>query len=249
MKAPGERKPDVRIGCCGFALGQSAYYRHFSLVEVQQTFYQPPPAGTLEKWRRQAPENFEFTLKAWQLITHEPSSPTYRRLRTPFAEERSDRYGSFRPTEEIMNAWRVTLEAARALRASTIVFQCPASFSPTPEHIRNMQEFFREIGKDCASFTLAWEPRGVWPAETVKSLCGELGLIHVVDPFQDVPLAGNCRYFRLHGITGYRHRYSDADLERLARLCQGTTYCLFNNMTMAADAHRFLQKVNAEPKH
>lgn len=189
-------KANIRIGCCGFAMGQHAYYQRFPLVEVQQTFYEPPRVATLEKWRREAPDGFEFTLKAWQLITHEPASPTYRRLRTTLAKDRIDRYGSFKPTNEIMNAWHVTLDAARALRASIIVFQCPASFSPTREHIRNMRAFFREIGTDRGSLALAWEPRGAWPAETVKSLCGELGLIHVVDPFKDVPVAGSCRYFR-----------------------------------------------------
>jgi uncharacterized protein YecE (DUF72 family) len=36
------------------------------VVEVQQTFYQPPRVATLEKWRLDAPANFEFTLEAWQ---------------------------------------------------------------------------------------------------------------------------------------------------------------------------------------
>jgi len=52
------------------------------VVEVQQTFYQIPRIATGKRWREEAPPDFEFTMKAWQLITHEPSSPTYRRLRT-----------------------------------------------------------------------------------------------------------------------------------------------------------------------
>src|ERR671929_9964 len=56
------------------------YVREFRVVEVQQTFYEPPRDATLLRWRRQAPLRFEFTLKAWQLVTHEASSPTYLRL-------------------------------------------------------------------------------------------------------------------------------------------------------------------------
>lgn len=240
---PDPQTADIRIGCCGFATGQNAYRRRFSLVEVQQTFYQPPRIATLEKWRREAPAGFEFTLKAWQLITHEPSSPTYRRLRPPIAQHRAGRYGGFKPTREVMDAWRVTLDAARALRASVILFQCPASFTPAPEHIRSMQKFFREIVKDCGGLALAWEPRGPWLAEVVQSLCAEFGLIHAVDPFKDVSLAGRCRYFRMHGVSGYRYRYTNADFKRLAGWCQETTYCLFNNMTMLQDALRFMRTV------
>ncbi|KGN41169.1 hypothetical protein N801_08795 [Knoellia aerolata DSM 18566] len=28
----------------------------------------------------QVPADFEFTMKAWQVITHESNSPTYRRM-------------------------------------------------------------------------------------------------------------------------------------------------------------------------
>jgi uncharacterized protein YecE (DUF72 family) len=57
------------------------------VVEVQQTFYEPPADTTIRRWRARAPAAFEFTLKAWQLITHEPSSPTFRRLKRPLTVE------------------------------------------------------------------------------------------------------------------------------------------------------------------
>jgi uncharacterized protein YecE (DUF72 family) len=61
----------MKTGCCGFPKARKVYYDSFKVVEVQQTFYQPPALKTIEKWRAQAPGDFEFTLKAWQLITHE----------------------------------------------------------------------------------------------------------------------------------------------------------------------------------
>jgi uncharacterized protein YecE (DUF72 family) len=67
---------DLRIGCCGFPLSLSRYAKIFRVVEVQQTFYQPPLTRTLERGRARVPSEFEFTLKAWQLITHEATSPT-----------------------------------------------------------------------------------------------------------------------------------------------------------------------------
>lgn len=66
----------LKIGCCGFGQARTRYYERFPVVEVQKTFYQPPLARTLDRWRAEAPSGFAFTLKAWQPITHPASSPT-----------------------------------------------------------------------------------------------------------------------------------------------------------------------------
>lgn len=236
---------DIRVGCSGFPKARSAYFEHFSLTEVQQTFYQPPRIETLQRWRQDAPPAFEFTIKAWQLITHEPKSPTYRRLRAHVPRNRRDRYGSFRPTDEVLAAWQTTRDAAKALHSRVIIFQCPASFTATDSNIANMRAFFHAIRADAADFVLGWEPRGNWPNDVARSLCKELGLIHVVDPFQTAPPDDQPLYFRLHGIGGYQYRYTDADLRRLLGMCRGTTYCLFNNVWMAEDAERFLGLVRS----
>ena len=89
------KKGVVKVGCCGFRSSQSSYYRLLPAVEVQHSFYQPPKVATLEKWRREAPVNFEFTLKAWQLITHRATSPTYNRLQRQLTEEEKGEAASF----------------------------------------------------------------------------------------------------------------------------------------------------------
>ncbi len=152
----------IRVGCCGFALAQAKYFRTFRLIEVQQTFYQAPRLETLQRWRLAAPPGFEFTLKAWQLITHEPGSPTYRRLKTPIPEAAHARYGSFRATDEVLSAWHAALAAARALEATAIVFQCPASFTPTAAHVRNLRTFIKATAGETSGLRLCWEPRGEW---------------------------------------------------------------------------------------
>jgi uncharacterized protein YecE (DUF72 family) len=53
-----------KVGCCGFREARAKYFRKFPLVEVQQTFYEPPKPSTLKSWREEAPEDFEFSLKA-----------------------------------------------------------------------------------------------------------------------------------------------------------------------------------------
>lgn len=48
-----------------------AYYsQQFNTVEVDSTFYRIPTQSTVTNWKQQTPENFLFSLKFPQLITH-----------------------------------------------------------------------------------------------------------------------------------------------------------------------------------
>ncbi len=230
----------MKVGCCGFSMAQAEYYKNFPLVEIQETFYKLPRLKTAQKWRQAAPQGFEFTMKAWQLITHEPASPTYRRLGKKIAPEKFSLYGSFRLTEEVREAWHHTADFARALGASRVVFQCPPSFHPSAENIRQMRSFFEWA--DRQTFQFVWEPRGPWPKEVTLRLCRDLQLVHGVDPFKDKALCGDLQYFRLHGIGGYGYRYSDGELRRLAEWAEEKpSYVLFNNRWMKEDASRFME--------
>lgn len=235
---------ETKIGCCGFAKGRKRYFGRFGITEVQQTFYRPPKPEQTSKWREEASEDFEFTIKAWQLITHSPRSPTYRRAGIAIDKEKHDSYGSFRPSEEVFGAWEETSRIARILRATVVVFQCPASFRPSEENIRNMKDFFLTI--DRGRLTFAWEPRGPWPRETIADLCEELHLVHCVDPFKDRPLTRGVAYFRLHGSppgkTMYNYRYMKKDLRVLQDQCTAydKVYCMFNNLFMWDNALEFI---------
>jgi uncharacterized protein YecE (DUF72 family) len=178
-------------------------------------------------------------MKAWQLVTHEPSSPTYRRAGPDFDPARRDRYGCFRDSAEVWEAWLATRRIAEALSAALVLFQCPARFTPTEQNVRNLAGFFSRVRGE--SFRLAWEPRGEWPEDTVRELCRRFDLVHCVDPFTARPLWGEPCYFRLHGLGGYRYRYTDEDLGSLrARIPAGQEcYVLFNNVYMEEDARRF----------
>jgi uncharacterized protein YecE (DUF72 family) len=233
------------VGCCGWAEAQPRYVQHFSTIELQTTFYQPPADIIAQRWKALAPPEFHFCMKAWQLITHTPASPTYRRLKGAVSEEERDLYGSFRPTEQVWLAWERTRQIARIIDARVIVFQCPKSFLPTRENTRNLSSFFREIDRDHR--ILAWEPRGEdWRPELVRELCMENNLVHCVDPFKTDPAYGDSLYWRLHGKTGgYRYKYTDADLDELRGKLRshehalGPNYVMFNNIYSKEDASRF----------
>ncbi|HEX8475572.1 MAG TPA: DUF72 domain-containing protein [Pyrinomonadaceae bacterium] len=233
----------IKTGCCGWRMQKAEYAALLPVVEVQQTFYQPPQIATLERWRNEVPKNFEFTLKAWQLITHEARSPTYKRLKLKLSDAERDECGSFRPTAMVKTAWETTHACARALAASRVLFQCPASFTPSDEHIADMRRFFASVERGKLQFL--WEPRGDWPAETVRSLCRELELVHVVDPFAARTVTPEFCYFRLHGRKGWRYVYEDDELEELSEMIAGakTAYVLFNNIRMLEDAARFQELI------
>jgi uncharacterized protein YecE (DUF72 family) len=235
-----------RVGCCGWAGAQSDYFTRFPAVEIQSTFYDPPSLKVAMRWRSIAPPDFHFCIKAWQLITHTPASPTYRRLRAPVRSDERDLLGSFRDTEPVCRAWERTREIATVLDARLVVFQCPASFLPSAANIGNFSKFFLRLGAQ--PFQLAWEPRGAWPPELVYELCVEHGLIHCVDPFLNQSVHGDALYWRLHGKGSYSYRYTDADLEELRRMFSRQkegrqAYILFNNLAMKDDAGRFQQMI------
>ncbi len=234
------------MGTCGFRTNKHEYADVLKCVEIQHTFYQPPQIKTLEKWRLEMPEDFEFTLKAWQLVTHESTSPTYKRLKKKLTEKEATDAGFFKATDIVQEAMETTLACANALRARTILFQCPAKFRQTPENIRNLKKFFRKAERGSMNF--AWEPRGPWDDKVVKKLCDDLDLWHVVDPFKSQTVTPNKCYYRLHGIGGWRYRYEDGELEELVALLPKNklAYVFFNNNEMTDDAVRFVKLINYE---
>jgi uncharacterized protein YecE (DUF72 family) len=237
----------LKVGLCGFTIALRDYPLRYRVVEVQQTFYQPPAPATLTRWRDLMPADFEFTLKAWQLVTHATTSSTYRRLRRPLTAQERATAGYFRPSPIVAEGWAATVEAARLLRATAILLQCPASFTPTDEHVADLRRFVQTADRPPRT-RLLWEPRGAWPDALVAALCAELDLVHVVDPLVTRPVTRGRAYGRLHGTTGARHVYTDAELHRLAAMVDPAvpTYVLFNNMPRPADSLRFVAACTGE---
>lgn len=237
------------IGCCGWSEGKSKYFSDFRAVELQSSFYELPSLALAHKWRALAPAPFHFCLKAWQLITHTPSSPTYRKLKSKLSTAEYHLVGSFRPTEQVLLAWERTAAVARALEARVVLFQCPASFDPQTQNLKNLKLFFSNIER--GDLQLAWEPRGPWPTDLVSGICQDLNLLRCIDPFTCASLPPQAPYWRLHGISGYSYRYSEEDLEKLTQLSRnsvtthdGPQYIFFNNIWMKDDALRFQQRLH-----
>ena len=239
----------ILVGTCGFAESHRKLFGEFDILEVQQTFYQPPRLATAERWRSEAPEDFVFTLKAWQLITHEAHSPTYRRVREKLTDSELAQAGSFRWNPVTRMAWERTRAIAEALQAGAVLFQTPSSFLPTARNLERIHRFFEDL--DRGTLRLVFEPRGeAWTDGILRPLLRSLRLIHAVDPFLRRPLERGLRYFRLHGRPAYHYhyRYSDEELLELRQMMSGSWphWVLFNNHRMVEDARRFRSLVNRD---
>ncbi len=250
---------NILIGTCGWSAkgGRKEYFRHFSVIEIQETFYKIPKEDTVRRWREEAPQDFEYTIKAWQGITHPVSSPTWRKSNIKPKPGKESNYGFFRPTQEVFDAWKGIRRIALILKASVVVFQTPPSFKFSKENLSNIERFFSSI--DRKDIVLAWEPRGDWNEhkEELSMLLSRFDLIHVVDPLKRLPLSTHeIVYFRLHGLgkkeVNYRYKYTDQDLKKLCKVIKRYTnevkkvYVFFNNIYMFDDSLRFKEVLKHE---
>ena len=238
---------NVRVCLCGFTMSMEDYPLHFPVVEIQNTFYEPPRDTVMRGWLAVRPSSLEYTMKVWQLVTHAARSPTYRRMKNPLPADAEP--GFFRDSAAVELGWRRSLECAKIIGATAMRFQCPASFTPDETNVSRMRGFFERIDHPAAK--LLWEPRGsAWIKKRAlaQSLCRDLDLVHVVDPFVTEPEPGHPVVWRLHGISGPRHSYSDGELQQLAERLRhadspSPAYVMFNNLPRVGDATRFVRLV------
>lgn len=235
----------IKVGLCGFTIKTDRYAERYPVVEVQQTFYQVPTDAVMRAWREKMPQGFEFTIKAWQLITHSAGSPTYRRLKRELTPDERAGVGRFQDTPIVAEGWRATLHAADLLGATAILLQCPPSFGPTAPNLERLHAFLARSERP-PGVRMLFEPRGpAWDAPAgvaaVTEVCAAHDLVHVVDPLVSRSITRGFAYWRLHGIGGFHHVYTDAELARVASMIRPgeETYVMFNNIPRAGDAERF----------
>lgn len=248
----------VKIGCCGFPLSRTKYYSEYSVVELQNTFYELPSIEWCYKTRSEAPESFEFVVKAWQVLTHPCTSPTWRKMRRKPSGD-LEKYGFLKPTRENLEAFSRVLEVADTLRSRIILLQTPSSMVFNDEAIGSVREFFREVSTlSSKRIILAWEPRGEWARrlDVLSGIIEDYGVIHVVDILKSKPLpnSSGLLYSRLHGLNGevnYKYRYSVEDFMNMKSVLENLdfreAYVMFNNVYMKLDSASFKKILSVDP--
>ncbi len=227
---------EVLVGICS-----SRYLDRFKVHELQDTFYEPSRDRIGAVARRAEPGHI-FSVKAWQVFTHGPNSPTWRRMRSP-PDAPSGQIGGLMPTEANMRLWGRFIELTRPLAPRFYIFQTPPTFTPH----EGVPDFFRSVMG--SGYMVGWEPRGrSFERPDILRRTFDLGVIHVVDPFRREPMAvREVQYVRLHGVgpgeANYGYKYTRGDFDRLLDVAERwgveVLYVLFNNIHMARDAAEF----------
>ena len=244
----------LRIGCCGLRKSLREYSKVFDTIEIQSTFYNLPKAKTIEKWKAQVPEDFVFSIKAFQGITHPFSSPTWKRFKGN-VPGKPENLGFLKPNNEVFWAWKETEKICEYLEVRFCLIQLPKRFGDSKENIENARNFFEKITPKKLKFKIAIELRG-WNLNNIKKLCAKYGLIDCCDPFVRDPFLGRRKivYLRLHGSPPgkklYSYKYSNKDFEmlreKLLSFRAREIYLYFNNIFMFEDTLRFKKYIEKE---
>ena len=131
------------IGCSGFSYKEwkhtfyanipaskwfSFYSKHFNTLGSNVTFYRLPALKTLLKWYDDSPNDFSFSVKAPQLITH---------------------YKKFVAIENELEAFYALIEKGLKDKLACVLFQFPPSFSYTDERLgaitQNLSNAFNNV--------------------------------------------------------------------------------------------------------
>src|SRR6187551_1757287 len=213
----------ITVGCAGFPVPATRYFKEFSFLEVQETHMSTPGPGTVRRWRREAPQTFRFALLGPREIGQE----------------------GFRDGKVIETALKTLGEVAKELAAKTAVFVAPSDFPHSRANRAALRDFLKNVKKQFE--TIVFEPGPAWNPEDSDELAEETQTLCARDPLHHGLSKRKGAYYRLPGPAGHKSRYEDPAIEKLAAIAlaggdQAATY-VFTNVDMFADAKRFKRAV------
>lgn len=189
-------------------------------LEVNSSFYKVPQAATVKKWAESVPEDFVFTYKLWQEITHIKD----------FAYD----------PENVLRFMEVISEAGN--KKGCLLVQFPPSLTVERfAQVENLLGILQSI-EPAHCYKVALEFRHAsWYISEVYELADEYAASIVL---HDIPKSANRQlnkkaafvYLRFHGPAGdYRGGYTDSFLQQQAEIISGwrnegkDVYVYFNN--------------------
>lgn len=216
----------LRIGTSGFQyrdwkerfypadLPQKAWFEYyaerFDTVEINATFYNLPKAETVDNWREEAPEGFEYALKFSRYGSH------IKRLKDP---------------QQSLPAF---LELAERLEGhlGPVLVQLPPKWKPRPDRL---DEFLAETPSRYRWVVEVRDPG--WLEEEVFAVLREHGAaLCIHDMLENHPreLTADWTYLRYHGdhyAGSYAYQFLTAEADRIADLLKDghDVYAYFNN--------------------
>jgi uncharacterized protein YecE (DUF72 family) len=215
----------ITIGCAGFPVPATRYFKEFLFVEVQETHVTAPGTGTIRRWRREAPPGFQFSMLAPKEIGQE----------------------GFREGKVIESALTSLIEVGKELQAPVAVFVAPADFTASRANKAALKEFLASVKKRFER--VVWEAPLAWDPDDADTLAHDAGVIAARDPLTQGMSTRPVAYYRLPGPAGHKSRYEDPAIEKLGELARKSknkeaTY-VFTNVDMFADAKRLKKAAKA----
>ena len=218
----------ITIGCAGFPVPATRYFKEFLFVEVQDTHATQPGTGTVRRWRREAPSGFAFALLAPRDIGQE----------------------SFREGKVTEMALRNLVDVGKELDAQTAVFVAPPDFPSSRGNRTAVRDFLSSVTTKRRFKRVVWEPPPLWNAEDAEALATESGAIAARDPLLHGTSRAPFGYYRLPGPAGHKSRYEDPAIEKLANIANSGknehAIYVFTNVDMFADAKRLKKAMKLE---
>lgn len=200
------------------------YSSLFNTVEINSTFYKLPLARTIERWVNETEDEFKFTFKLWQGITHTKGNA--------FLSEDLERF--------------IYIINHAQHKKGALLIQFPPNVSCNPMLLHRLLTEIKLLDPD-AQWQVAIEFRHrSWYADQIYEM---LELYGVAMVWHDLPASAapmqesdvDFIYLRFHGPEGgYRGSYADDFLNEYATyitdwLADGkTVYAYFNNTVGAA---------------
>ena len=198
-----------------------AYSEVFNFVEVNSTFYEYPETRTVEHWRRIVPNDFTFTVRCHQNLTH--------------------RIG-LKPVDEAYAVFSQMIGYCRILDAPLLHLETPASYVFDKEEVRQAADFFSSV--DLKEVRLAWEIRSPI-TERVVNLMLDFDVVHSVDLSREEPdYRSDVVYTRLFGKGRHNvYQFADEELEeidqKILRVEAKMAVITYHGIRMNTDALRF----------
>ncbi len=171
------------------------YTQHFRTVELNAPFYRWPKPATIKTWKRQAPENFRYSVKVNRLITHNKR---------------------FQGTQDLIREFYQIADVLGP-KMGCFLFQLPPNFEYTRERLEMILSQLDSTHKNVLEFRHAswWTPEVFAALKKHKIIFCSVSAPKLP---RDLIVTADTIYVRFHGPT--RWFYDPHSEEELASWAQ-----------------------------
>ncbi len=202
-----------------------AYSELFNFVEVNYTFYEYPSQRVVEGWRRMVPQDFTFSVRCHQHLTHQIG---------------------LKPTDPAFEVFYRIKAYCKVLDTPYFVLETPTAYVLDRERLNAARDFFSSVSLD--GLRLVWEYRAPFTSQ-VSGLMQDFGIIQSVDLSTQKPIIQNdVVYSRLFGKGKHNiYQFTDdelSDIEQRAQESHPKKIILsYHGLRMNSDALRSQQHI------